>query len=98
MKVKKDETNNAFPIDTLFHDFKTGETSKVSFINEDLPLVKWSNDMFVFSPQKNVTASFLEITVIKTAEEEKQLKGELEKLAATLDIEDNPIVVIVKFK
>ena len=98
IKVKKDETNNAFPIDTLIHDFKTGETNNVTFINEDLPLVKWSKDAFVFIPQKNVAASLMQVPTLKTVAEEKQLKGELEKLVATLDIEDNPIVIIVKFK
>jgi hypothetical protein len=98
IKVTKDETNNAFPIDTLFHDFKTNETNKVTFINDDLPLVKWSNDTFVFLPQKNATASLMQVPILKTASEEKQLKGDLEKLVATLDDEDNPIVMIMRFK
>jgi hypothetical protein len=104
LKVTKDETNNAYPMDTLIHDFKTGETNKVSFINDDLPLArdlplgKWAENSFVFVPQKNVTASLIQIHVLKTAAEEKKLKGELEKLEATLDEDDNPIVMIVKFK
>jgi len=98
IKVKKDETNNAFPIDTLIYDFKTGETNNVTFVNEDLPLGKWSNDVSVFIPQKNVTASLIQVPMLKTVAEEKKLKGELEKLVATLDEDDNPIVMIVKFK
>jgi hypothetical protein len=40
----------------------------------------------------------MQVPMLKTAAEERQLKGDLEKLVATLDEEDNPIIMIVTFK
>jgi hypothetical protein len=40
----------------------------------------------------------MSIPRLKESYENNQLKGELEQLVASLDEEDNPIVMIVKFK
>ena len=104
IKVTKDETNFTFPIDTLIHDFRTGETNKVTLINDDLPLEKnfplgkGNENAFVFIPQKNVSATLMQVITLKNAAEVNQLKGKLEKLVATLKEDDNPVLMIVKFK
>jgi len=84
---------------TVFsHDLKTGETSEVTFVNEDFPSGRaWSPET-VDIPQKNVAASMIQLFTLKTALEEKKLKGDLEKLAASLDDDDNPVVMVVKFR
>ena len=47
---------------------------------------------------KNMFADLWQVPRLKMVYEEKQLKGELEKLVSMLDVEDNPIVMICKFK
>jgi hypothetical protein len=43
-------------------------------------------------------ANLIQLPTLRTALEEKKLKGDLEKLVASLDEEDNPVVMIVKFR
>jgi hypothetical protein len=83
---------------TFFHEFKTGETSEASFVNDDF--LSWNFQGFhnACIPQKNIAVSLIQMVTLKDALEEKQLKGELEKLVATLDEEDNPVVMLVKFR
>jgi len=101
-KSVMDETNtdfrSAFTSDTLMYDFETGEANKVSFLNSDFPSGKWFPAVGVQIPQKNVIAGLTQLPSLSVAYQEKKLQGELEKLVATLDEEDNPIVTIVKFK
>jgi len=80
------------------HDFKTGETSEVTFVNDDFPSGKEWSPGTVDIPQKNMAASMIQLFTLKNALEEKKLKGDLEKLVASLDADDNPVVMIVKFK
>jgi hypothetical protein len=98
LKATKDEINKTFIKDTLIHDYNTGETNKVTFVNDDYPSVKWSHFVDAQILQKNVAASLLQLPSLYEAYERKQLKGNLEKLVATLDEDDNPIVMIVEFK
>ena len=98
MDKTKTDFETAFVSDTLIYDFNTGETNIVSFVNDDFPTGKWFPIVGVQIHQKNVVAGLTQMFSLFNALEAKQLKGELEKLVATLDEEDNPIVTIVKFK
>ena len=48
--------------------------------------------------EKNMQANLIWPSRLKTAYEENQLHGKLKELVQTIDEEDNPIVMIVKFK
>jgi hypothetical protein len=48
--------------------------------------------------EMNVVVGLMPMSSLSAAYRRKQLNGELEKLVATLDEEDNPVVMIVKFK
>ena len=98
MDETKTDFATAFVSDTLIYDFNTGETNTVSFVNDDFPIGKWFPVVGVQIHQKNIVAGLIQMPSLFNALEEKQLKGELEKLVATLDEEDNPVVTIVKFK
>ena len=76
------------PSTDLFFDIKTGETFEVTYINED----DLSGNV------RRLGNTLLQIHRLKTASEEKKLKGDLEKIVSTLDEEDNPIVMIMNFK
>jgi len=47
---------------------------------------------------KNVLAGLMQMIDLSKARKEKKLKGNLERLVATLDEGDNQVVMIVKFK
>jgi hypothetical protein len=81
----------------LIHEFETGQTSQISFVNEDFLSRDWFPDD-VDIPQKNVAASLLDVTRLKDAYTEKRLGEGLEQLVATLEEDDNPVVMIVKFR
>ena len=93
------KNNQSIATTELMYEFATGETSEVSFVNDDYPARTWW-DPFIYPEisQNNMTATLLQTPNLKTAFEKKQLKGELEKLTATLDVDDNPVLMIVKFK
>ena len=88
----------AVSIDTLMHNLSTGEINQVSFVNDDFPSAKWTPTIGVQLHQTNVVAGLLQMPRLFNAYQKKQLKGNLEQLVATLDEEDNQIVMIVKFK
>jgi len=79
------------------HEFETGEISDMKFVNDDYPSGRDYTNA-IDTPSKNVAVGLIQLPTLKSAYEEKKLKGELEKLVATLDEEDNPVVMIVKFK
>ena len=83
---------------SLIYEFETGETSEVSFVNDEFPTRNISLNADANTPAKNVFAGLMQASRLVGAYEEKQLKGELEKLVSTLDGDDNPVVMIVKFK
>jgi hypothetical protein len=88
----------AASIDTLMHNLSTGEINKVTFVNDDFPAAKWTPSIDAQLRQINVVAGLLQMSRLFEAHEAKQLQGDLEKLVATLHEEDNPIVMITKFK
>ena len=88
----------AVSLDTLMHNLSTGEINKVSFINDDYLSAKWNPTIGIQLHQTNVVAGLLQMPELSNAYKEKQLKGNLEKFIATLQEDDNQIVMIVKFK
>ena len=93
------ENNQNIPVTYLLYEFETGQTSELSILNAELSMLNWYPPRDVHTSEKNMVADFITVSRLKKAYEDKQLKGELEKFAATLDDEeDNPIVRIIKFK
>ncbi len=93
------DKGQSIPNVTLIYEFETGETSEVVFLNADLSMGQWIPPGSI-SPDigKNMVADLMPVSRLKTAYEDKKLKGKLEQLVATLNEEDNPIVRIIKFK
>jgi hypothetical protein len=91
------QLNQRMATPIFYYEFNTGETSDVSFINDDFPAWEWRFDS-VNIPQKNVAVRMMQLYTLKDALEEKKLKGKLEQLVASLDDDDNPVIMIVKFK
>lgn len=80
----------------LMYDFKNGEISRVTFLDDVGRRGRW----FITSPAiaKNKTADMIQTQDIIDRYRLKHLKGDVAKLASTLDEEDNPVVRIIKFK
>ena len=93
------KNNQSYAMTDLIYEFATGETSQVSFVNDDYPSIKWWEPLVYAENAPNVTASLIytQTPRMKKAIEKKLIKGELEKLIATLDEDDNPVLMIVKF-
>ena len=83
---------------TLMYEFETGQISNVSFVNDDFPTRAWQIYAFALYTSRNTTASLLSASRLRMSYEENLLKGELKELAATIDEEDNPVLMIVKFR
>ena len=91
------EKNNFSTIISFLHEFKSSLTSEVKFLNDDFPSGTWNPER-INNPQKNIAACLIQVPSLYEAFKGKQLKGDLEKLIATLKDDDNPIIMIVKFK
>ena len=84
-------------IPIIMYEIETGETSMASFIDTEYAMEKWGPGTST-AIAKNMSAGLMQIPPLIEAYKKKRLKGNLEKLVATLDEEDNPIVQIIKFK
>jgi len=81
------------------YEFETGETRAWAGIDVDAEITKRSwTPLGISSNEKNMTAQLIWPSSIIIAYKTKQLKGDIEKIAMTLNEEDNPIVRIIKFK
>ncbi len=99
LDFEAEKNDQSITITELMYEFETGETNEISIINEDYPLNAWWEYPFMYAdlPQ-NTSAMLIQTPRLKKANEKKQLKGELKELVEALDVEDNPILMIVKFK
>jgi len=92
-----DESSDFSTIISLIHEFESGLTSEVKFLNDDFPNRTWNPEK-VNIQQTNIAACLIQVPSLYEAYKGKQLKGDLEKLIATLKDDDNPVVMIAKFK
>ena len=77
------------PVKTLMYEFESGEISRVDYMTAAL---------YVNTLQKNIEVRMIDAVLLTDLYKAKKLSGELEQLATTLDEEDNPVVMIAKFK
>ena len=80
-------------------DLKNNDVFNAKFINKDFPTHESS--LFFFTDirtPENTAASLLEASDLLEALDEEKLSGPLKKIALTLKEDDNPVVIILKFK
>ena len=92
------EKGSHIPSKTLMYEFVTGEINEVSLIFDDFAKRQWPLISLVPDIPKNMSAFLFPPHSIIDAYKANKLKGDLEKLAPTLDEDDNPVLVIVKFR
>ena len=101
-KVEKSETFRNRRI--ISHNVQTGETRDVSFKNKDMKnkamedkTVSFLNSLVENRIQNCGIEVYPAHTLIKL-NEKGQLTGELKKIASTLNEDDNPVLMMAKFK
>ena len=94
--IAAEKGGGTFPV-VFMYEFETGEISEISFINAEFAMGKWSLNKMVLDIPRNMTADLMQAPRLREGYENKELKGALEKVAETLDEDDNPVVRIIKF-
>ena len=89
-----DRDNRGRSMADFLYEFETGKISNVRLGNEDIPWFSWNH--FDMDIPRNMTALLLQTQDIK--DQFSRLNGELKQLAPSLNYEDNPVLMIVKFK
>ena len=91
------ETWRGFPYNVLVYDKQENAVFEYTMYNDD-----FTNRRHVFiSPPVNheiVACQILQSYQLVEAYEKGQLKGRLKEIAAGLDVEDNPVIMLVKHK
>jgi hypothetical protein len=85
----------------LLYDFITGEVYTASIVNNDISANIRFADMIFSSTsftEKNTTATLIESDKIAESLQKRKVSGALLPIAENLDAEDNPVVMIMKFK
>ena len=97
-----DFTKTGATIHRYMYDFKTGEINKISILDTEYDTRQWSQGRW--EPEatpaiaKNYVAELIQPSSIIEAYQGKRLKGNGNKIAKTLQEDDNPVVRIIKFK
>jgi hypothetical protein len=89
--------NKGGRVPMFMYEFETGETWEASIFDAEFNVRRWSPGNPP-ATAKNITAELIQAPSMIEAYGKKQLKGNAEKLAATLDEDDNPVVRIIRFK
>jgi hypothetical protein len=92
-KVKKYESPIILK---LLYNFADGQISEVTFENADCPPLSF--EFLNVNIAKNTGAALIEPFQLLEYLEQGKVKGELKKLAEKLKDDDNPVVMIIKFK
>jgi hypothetical protein len=85
----------------LFYDFITGKIYTASIVNSDIPVrigfgnIAYGNTSFT---EKNMAAALIESGKIVEFMQERKVSGALLPIAENSDADDNPVVMIMKFK
>ncbi|WP_337942971.1 6-bladed beta-propeller [Parabacteroides sp.] len=89
-------------IPVFMYDFVTGGINKVSILDTEYDTRAWSQGRWEPGGDpaiaKNMSAEFVEVSLMKEAYKGKRLVGNGMKVAKNLMEDDNPVVRIIKFK
>jgi hypothetical protein len=86
---------------TLMYEFETGQLSTVtSFVNDDFPTNRrgWRIDFVSHTTGEGEVVNLFQAANLRMAYEDNLLKGELRDLTATIEEDDNPVLMIVRFR
>ena len=85
------------PLTDIFYDLNDNNMFVASWVNNDITSIKnWNFQAAETS--ENIGVCFIEAYVLLEASKAGILKGKLQQVASELNEEDNPVVMIAKFK
>ena len=80
----------------LMYDFKTGEINKYRFVNRDIT-TSTSVRIWEATTPGNTGVSMYDASFLLNLDEKGELTGDLKELVKSLDEDDNPVLVKIKF-
>jgi hypothetical protein len=90
--------NSPIPTRSLMYDHATGRMVEPYFVDDNWPLRPWSNNYHEVERPANTAVCKLSPLRLVEAHKKGELSGSLAEIAAGLKEDDNPVVMIVKFK
>ena len=94
-EAAKESGPGALPAASLLYDFETGQLNEYKLMNKDYEARGVRFDVAI-TPE-NTGVYTLDVSRLLEADETGKVKGELKQLLKTLDEEDNPVLVKVRF-
>ncbi len=86
------------PTRSLMYEHATGRVSEPKFTDENNPAASWDGSYYDTDAPLNNAVTMLDPLRLKDAQEKGELKGTLAEIAAKIKEDDNPVVMIVRFK
>lgn len=86
------------PVRSLMYNRITGRIVEPRFVDENNPSGNWSGGSNEAAVTAGTAVSTLDPLKLKEAQEKGKLGGTLAEIAARIKEDDNPVVVIIKFK
>ncbi len=104
--VKKEynwETNVGFPTTSLVYDRKEKTIHEFKLYYQGLRIMTYSTSDFPYIERtcyvkENTYVGVIQAHVLKKKEKSGELKGRLKEIAASLKEDDNPVLMLIKFK
>jgi hypothetical protein len=84
-----------YSVRPLKYDYATGSTTDPVFNNDDYPSLKWDGAYNQTDMPANTSAQMLDPLELMDAHEKGELNGELRDIAAKMEEDDNPVVMIM---
>ena len=97
LDFKSAMTDGTYPVRELMYNSRTGRVGVPDFINADTS-EGWSAGTYETQAPANWAVVMLDPLRLKDAQEKGELKGTLAEIAAKIKEDDNPVVMIVRFK
>jgi hypothetical protein len=99
IKRELNKVTYSFPTIALLYDKQTGEISEQNFYNEDdLTKKRFSFGKDIHWIDNNQYYSSLPAYLLREAYEQGKLNGKLKEIASKVGEDDNPVLMIIKFK
>ena len=81
----------------LIYDFETGEINRYRFVNKDITSSS-SARMWEATLPENTGVTMYDVPFLFDLYEKEELAGDLKELVKSLEIEDNPVLMKIKFR
>lgn len=100
LDFERAQAGNGYDQRTLMYDHSTGRITEPTFRDSDNPGAQWSPSYFdVETPgEANTAATLLDPLRLTEARDKGELKGPLAQIAENIKEDDNPVLMIVRFK